>query len=624
MKETQFIQQNKEKWTEFEKILGESVKDPEKLHDVFIQTTDDLSHARTFYPSRSVRAYLNGVAQVIFSDIYKQKKSPFNKLRYFFTDELPQVIYQSRWSFFWAVMFFILSFAIGYFSSAKDPEFSRTILGDSYVNMTAENIKSGDPMKVYKESGRFDMTFGIMVNNMWVTLMYFILGIFAGIGSVAFMMYNGIMLGAFLQYFAQNNLLKEANLTVWMHGTLEISAIVIGTAAGITMGRGLLFPGTYSRLQAFQMSARKAIKIMVGVMVMLFFAALIEGNLTRHTELGDTFRGVFIALNLAIILFYFGWYPFYKAKKGFKTPLREAQLPPDNDLSIEFYKIKNSGEIFSDTFLFFKRNIRIYLGVAIAVSVIFVLTAFGLSSENPNGTFKLESNIFSQITVIIQFFSNPKITFLPFINGLVYAILAFIVYKKLLYSEAIHESVDLSKYMEKRFDRMGFFKIWVVSTLVMWLVASSDVYMLLFFFVLLPFVGLWFMLMYRDGLGVLEGIKHTWWLMGSGVALCFGVHFIMFILMYLFFSAFNSALMYFYMMIVGWNLSFFSQTQLDQLVVIMTAFIAFFIIALNFMLFYTAYGFLFYSLLEINEANSLISKIKQIGMSKKIQGMARE
>ena len=66
--------------------------------------------------------------------------------------------------------------------------------------------------------------------------MYFILGIFAGIGSVAMMMYNGIMLGAFLQFFSQNNLLQEANLTVWMHGTLEISAIVIGTAAGITMG----------------------------------------------------------------------------------------------------------------------------------------------------------------------------------------------------------------------------------------------------------------------------------------------------------------------------------------------------------------------------------------------------
>ena len=54
MKETHFIRQNKDKWIEFERILQDPTKDPDKIHDVFIQITDDLSHARTFYPSRSV------------------------------------------------------------------------------------------------------------------------------------------------------------------------------------------------------------------------------------------------------------------------------------------------------------------------------------------------------------------------------------------------------------------------------------------------------------------------------------------------------------------------------------------------------------------------------------------
>lgn len=624
MKETQFIRQNKDKWTEFEQIIHDSHKEPEKLHDVFIQVTDDLSYARTFYPSRSVRAYLNGLAQAIFTDLYKQKKSPLSKIRYFFTDELPQVIYQSRWSFFWALAFFVLSFAIGYFSSIKDPEFVRTILGDSYVNMTAENIKSGDPMKVYKESGRFDMTFGIMVNNMWVTLMYFILGIFAGIGSVAFMMYNGIMLGAFLQYFAQNNLLKEANLTVWMHGTLEISAIVIGTAAGITMGRGLLFPGTYSRLQAFQMSARKAIKIMVGVMVMLFFAALIEGNLTRHTELGDTFRGIFIALNLGIILFYFGWYPFYKAKKGFKAPLKEAQLPPDNIHSFNFYKIKNSGEIFSDTFLFFKRHLKTYLWLSTGASLLFCVIAFVASDSSADETFKLEANIFQQAEVVLQLFINEKIPILPLLNGLIFAILTYIIYRKLLFEEAEESYTLLSDYNNKSFHYNAFLKIWAVSTVFMGIVSLAGFYLALLFFVVLPFLGLWLMLIYRDKLGVFESIKHAWWLMGSSTALSFGTHYIMLILLYLFFSASGSAFLYLYMVIVGWNLTFQAQSNLDQIIVYLTTFITYFALALNMLLLYTSYGFLYYSLLEINEANSLLFKIKQIGMSRKIQGLARE
>lgn len=624
MKETQFIRQNKDKWTEFERILQDPHKDPDKIHDVFIQITDDLSHARTFYPARSVRAYLNGVAQLIFSDVYKLNKSPLSKLRLFFTDELPQVVYQSRWSFFWALVFFILSFSIGYFSGTKDPDFVRSILGDSYVNMTAENIKSGDPMRVYKESGRFDMTFGIMANNMWVTLMYFILGIFAGIGSVVMMMYNGIMLGTFLQYFSQNNLLGEANLTVWMHGTLEISAIIIGTAAGITMGRGLLFPDTYTRLQAFQMSARRAIKIMIGVMVMLFFAALIEGNLTRHTELGDSFRGVFIALNLGVILFYFGWYPFYKAKKGFKAPIKEAQLPPDNFYKINFYKIKSSGETFNDTFLFFKRYLKTYLATAASLSVLFCLMVFVGNIESSDTLFKLNSNIFTQTDAIVQFFTHDKIWYLPYINGLLYAVLAYVVFH--LISSNEQNTVDMQVIASRT--RKGkvwtFLKIWAVSALIMFWVASHSTWLFLFFFSFLPFVAIWQYMIYCNNFNITRGIRQTLWLMGSGLVLSYSTHYIMLLLVYLFFAVLNSGLVYLYLMFIGWNMSFVSQLQFDEWVVILMTFIAGFTIFINMMLLYTAYGFLYYSLLEINEANSLLDKINNIGMGKKVQGLARE
>ena len=55
MRETKFIEQNREKWAEFEELLRENNRDPEQLNQLFIQITDDLSYARTFYPNRSVR-----------------------------------------------------------------------------------------------------------------------------------------------------------------------------------------------------------------------------------------------------------------------------------------------------------------------------------------------------------------------------------------------------------------------------------------------------------------------------------------------------------------------------------------------------------------------------------------
>jgi uncharacterized membrane protein SpoIIM required for sporulation len=619
MKETAFIRQNSKKWADFERTLADPNRDPDRLHDLYIQITDDLSHARTFYPTRSVRAYLNGMGQLIFGDIYKQKKSPFSKVSYFFTDELPQVIYESRWSFFWAVAFFIVSFAIGYFSSMMDENFLKIILGDDYVNMTVANIKKGDPMAVYKSSGRMDMTFGIMANNIRVTLFYFILGVFAGIGSVAMMMYNCIMLGAFLQFFSRYNLVGEANLTVWMHGTLEISAIVIGTAAGITMGRGLLFPGTYTRLQAFQMSARRGIKIMVGVLVMLVFAALIEGNLTRHTELGAS-RGVFIAANVAAILFYYGWLPFYKARKGFARPLEEAQLPPDNFHKFQFDRIKSAGEIFGDTFLFLSRNFSTYFPTCAALAASFCLFAFSMSEEKAVETFKLEAGFWQQHEVIGQFFINPSIPILPLLNGFIYAGIAFVIFRKILKQEGNYEQTRADEL--KSFGELFImFSIWAFAA------ANMSGWMLvLMLSIILPWFSIngFLIMRYSFNFNYLKSFKHTAWLISSNRELFAGVIAIQIVVSWLLFSMLNSFLVNFYMWIIGWNFSFFNQSQLDAGVVVAMTFLAAFSLFLITSLFLTALSFTFYSLLEINEGNALVARIQQIGMGRKIRGLARE
>lgn len=619
MKETQFIDQNRQKWIDFEEALADTHKNPDKLHDIYIQVTDDLSHARTFYPTRSVRAYLNGLAQAVFGVIHKQKKSPLSKFRIFFTDELPQVVYESRWSFFWSTAFFILAFAIGFVSSMMDESFLKIILGDEYVSMTVENIKKGDPLAVYKSSGRFDMTFGIMVNNIRVTMIYFLLGIFAGIGSVAMMMYNGIMVGAFLQFFSRYNLLGEANLTIWMHGTFEISAIIIGTAAGITMGRGLIFPNTYTRLQAFQMTARRGIKIMVGVVSLLIVAAIIEGNLTRHTEAGDLFRGIFIAVCFVIVVGYFGWLPFYKARKGFKKPLEEAKLPPDSFYQIDYQKIKSGGEIFGDTFLFFNRHLSIFLKAATSAALMFCVSCFYLSKEKMSETFKLKTDIFHQTSVLVQFFLNEDIRLLPYLNGVILAAIAFLIFRAILRGEQIHNYTrreELSSFVEL----VAIFEIW--SLLASFNEGMFTVSMLL----LLPFFGLWAFVMYRFGFNFkfIAALKHTWWLINAHLGLVIGSYLTLLLVGFLVFSLTNSSLLYFYLWMVGWNMSFLSEAHLDELIVIIMTFVSAFSIFTIFSLIFTSIGFLFYSLLEINEANNLLERIKQIGQSRKIRGMARE
>lgn len=93
-------------------------------------------------------------------------------------------------------------------------------------------------------------------------------------------------------------------LTIWIHGTLEISAIVLAGGAGLVMARGLLFPGTYSRAEAFRQSARDGLKLAVGLVPIFVVAGFLEGFVTRHTEMP-------VAASLAIIggsAAFMGWY----------------------------------------------------------------------------------------------------------------------------------------------------------------------------------------------------------------------------------------------------------------------------------------------------------------------------
>src|SRR6185369_9031512 len=96
MKESEFIEQNKEKWLDFENNLLKKDSDPSKTSKLFIQITDDLSYARTFYQNRSVKLYLNGIAKVLFNDLNKSQKKGSAAFFNFWKKDLPLTVYHSR------------------------------------------------------------------------------------------------------------------------------------------------------------------------------------------------------------------------------------------------------------------------------------------------------------------------------------------------------------------------------------------------------------------------------------------------------------------------------------------------------------------------------------------------
>ena len=317
MREVAFLKNNAEKWKQFESYLSKS-KDynSDQLAELFIQLTDDLAYSKTFYPKSKTTLYLNSLASKVHRRIYKNKKEEKSTFIYFWSKVLPSLFYKHRRELLISFSIFMIALIIGIFSAANNDSFVRLILGDSYINMTSENMSKGDPMAVYKQMNQVDMFLGITFNNIRVSFFAFILGILFSFGTAYILFSNGIMLGAFEYFFFQKGFLIQSLLAVWLHGTLEISAIIIAGGAGITIGNSILFPGTYSRGQSFIAAAQDGVRIVIGLIPIFISAGFLESFLTRYTEMPIILNLIIIFGSLSFIIWYVIIYPSKQFKRG--------------------------------------------------------------------------------------------------------------------------------------------------------------------------------------------------------------------------------------------------------------------------------------------------------------------
>ena len=302
MKEVTFIRRNIEKWKETEKVVEQAAGlSPDQLADVYTDLTADLAFAQTHFPTSRITIYLNNLASALHNEIYRNKREKWSRIITFWTREVPQTMYDARRELLTSFIIFIVSVLIGVISAANDPNFVRLILGNGYVDMTLDNIANGEPMAVYNGSDEVPMFLGITLNNVMVSFNCFAMGLLTSFGTGYMLLRNGIMIGAFQTFFYQHDLLWESSLAIWLHGTLG--------AAGLALGNGWLFPGTYSRLESFRRGAKKGVKIVIGTVPVFVMAGFIEGFVTRHTELPDLLRLGFILLSLSFIIFYYIYLP---------------------------------------------------------------------------------------------------------------------------------------------------------------------------------------------------------------------------------------------------------------------------------------------------------------------------
>jgi uncharacterized membrane protein SpoIIM required for sporulation len=323
VREGLFIKKNIEKWKQYQ---YESNSDPDEMAKEFTELVNDLGYAKTFYPHSKVTQYLNGLASRIYLGIYRNKKEETSRFWRFWKTELPLTVRRHHKELLYAFMIFTAFAVMAAVSAANDDTFIRGVLGDGYVEMTDDNISRGDPFGVYKDKSRFEMFLAIAVNNIKVSFITFVAGFLLSIGTVWLLFKNGVMLGAFQYMFFAKGLGLQSVLVIWIHGTLEISAIIIAGGAGLIVGNSMLFPGTLSRLQSLRKGTKDGLKLMIGLVPVFIMAAFLEGFITRYSTMPRLISASILVASMAFIIWYFVIYPIKVSKKLAATsnPLSDA------------------------------------------------------------------------------------------------------------------------------------------------------------------------------------------------------------------------------------------------------------------------------------------------------------
>ncbi len=630
MRETRFIEQNKKKWAEFEQLLnqGDNIH-PDDLQRMYVQITDDLSFARTFYPNRSVRVYLNFLAQKIFSKLYKIKKSPFQKFVDYWKTDLPQLVWEARWEFLLAFGVFMLAVAIGVLSTMIDADFPRMILGDAYVEQTLENIKKGDPMAIYKQGSGVSNTLGITSNNIFVALRTFVMGIFAGIGTIVILLQNGIMLGSFQYFFVSRGIGVEATLAIWLHGTFEISAIIIAGAAGLTLGKGILFPATYTRIQSFQRALRRGFEIMTGIIPLFLVAGLVEGLFTRYTGAPTIVRGGFIFSCGAFVVFYFIYYPYKLSKKGFVSPLEDIAMLPDDTAPIQMLRIRSNKEVFEDTFAIFRKIFGTVLSFSSIFAVVYVFLFFFLSKTKPSETVFLPedyslgfwqiifSYLFGKYGYFLTFFNNEKVPFLWILNAMTFSLFANIIIIKIKKIENPEFGVEFKSFITQIF-------VLLPANMAFCFLLSISSGMSVFFILLaiLSIILFWIWNSFEQK-NPLSAISNAFSSTFGQFFYCGSVTLLMLLVGMLFYSIsisfFLTILTDFFSMQIYTDTGFYSDflVGIKSFTVIFTTFVVY-------TFFLICGGLLHHSTLEIENAESLLDRVQEISLKRNVKGLEME
>lgn len=279
-----------------------------ELPRLYRSTLSALSIARETSLDGSMIAYLESLSTRAYFILYGCRDSFWKQLGGFFAQGWPAAVRGMVGEVLIIAALFIGSAIAGYFLVMADPGWFGAIVSGELAsgrNMQAsvETLRESIYGAPEHDGLEIFATF-LFTHNSQISIMAFALGFAFGIPTLLLIASNGVMVGAFYAVFISKGL--GGGFTGWLmiHGSTELSAIILAGAAGLHIGRAVAFPGERSRLAAAGEAGRRGALVMIGVVIMLLIAGLLEG-FARQLITADAARFAIAATMFAIWVVYF-------------------------------------------------------------------------------------------------------------------------------------------------------------------------------------------------------------------------------------------------------------------------------------------------------------------------------
>ncbi len=312
MNVSRFVDERRGLWRRLEHLLhraereGISCLSADEVRDLarlYRSASADLLLARSAPGTDEVVAYLETVVARAYVYIHTPSPVQWRRLLVWATHRFPASV--RRWRPFvlgsWAV--FALGFLLAFVLTLADTA--------AFDHLVPASIASfyGDQPEDYRAERFGDMGSGnaarfsseLMVNNIRVTLQAFALGLTLGIGTVAVLFGNGVLLGALAANFLRWGMSIPFWALILPHGVTEIFAIVLGGAGGLMLADALLRPGSSSRAAALRKRGPEALALAGMAVPLLVFAGIVEAYLTPLEWLPDVGKLGFALLCVAAL-----------------------------------------------------------------------------------------------------------------------------------------------------------------------------------------------------------------------------------------------------------------------------------------------------------------------------------